>query len=448
MITDGKRIPAVVSLTLTLFLCVCQLHGQPISELVVFGDSHSDTGNWLLAFDYPTPPHYAEGRDSNGPLWVEWLAETLNLALPTPSTGGGLDYAFGGATTETGIEEFQQYRIPRLGEQVERHLQEHEPNINTLYVLFAGHNDFGFFQQSNPSMPASNISSYVRNLAVAGGHHFMVPNLHPLGHLPAYRGSNREATLNQLTDDFNLLLDDELIGLETEMGIELYRPDFHGLVQQAIVEPGSLGLVNSSDPAIVGGVPVERPDEYVYWDGNHFTTAFHRLMAERAALTLADPLSAADFNDDGDLDYNDADALVGEIVAGTNDLSFDLSGDEVVDKIDLTQWLTDAAMKNGFNARYVLGDANLDGSVDATDLNNLALNWRKTENVALWSAGDFTADGNVNAADLNDLALNWRQSIPFAATSETVPEPTTFTLICGIMATSLLRRRRTKFLDG
>ncbi len=113
--------------------------------------------------------------------------------------------------------------------------------------------------------------------------------------------------------------------------------------------------------------------------------------------------------------------LVAKIVAGTDGELFDLTGSGVADDMDVNQWLSEAATHNGFSQAYLPGDSNLDGSVDATDLNNLALNWRKDEDVAAWSAGDFKADGVVDSADLNELALNWQQSIP--AGGAPVPEP-------------------------
>jgi len=72
---------------------------------------------------------------------------------------------------------------------------------------------------------------------------------------------------------------------------------------------------------------------------------------------------------------------------------------------------------------YLSGDSDLDGLVDSSDLNNLALNWQ--QDVAVWSGGDFTADGAVNASDLNELALNWRESIAVAAP---VPDPSPWLL--------------------
>jgi hypothetical protein len=87
---------------------------------------------------------------------------------------------------------------------------------------------------------------------------------------------------------------------------------------------------------------------------------------------------------------------------------FDLSRDGTVDDVDLARWLSEAAFHNGFTEAYLPGDANLDGFVNAADLNALALNWRNS--VSGWSVGDFNADSHVDAADLNLLALNWRRS--------------------------------------
>ncbi len=90
-----------------------------------------------------------------------------------------------------------------------------------------------------------------------------------------------------------------------------------------------------------------------------------------------------DFDGDGEVDSDDVDALVGEIVAGTHDLLFDLSDDGLVDDADLSQWLGQAATINGFTAPYLPGDSNLDGSVNALDLNNLALSCARTLPVGL-----------------------------------------------------------------
>ncbi|MGD0771127.1 MAG: autotransporter-associated beta strand repeat-containing protein [Tepidisphaeraceae bacterium] len=56
----------------------------------------------------------------------------------------------------------------------------------------------------------------------------------------------------------------------------------------------------------------------------------------------------------------------------------------------------------------LLGDANLDGLVNAADFTILAANFNQP--VTGWDQGDFNYDGLVNAADFTDLAANFNQS--------------------------------------
>ena len=158
---------------------------------------------------------------------------------------------------------------------------------------------------------------------------------------------------------------------------------------------------------------------------------------DNVALTLLySDGGPGDFNKDGVLDVKDIDLLTSEVLSMTHNPNFDVTGDTVVDDADVTAWLSDAAEHNGFREAYLEGDANLDGSVDASDLNNLALSWR--QDVAFWSAGDFNVDGSVGAADLNALALNWRRSIAATASAPAVPEPSSITLLLlGVCATYL-----------
>ena len=151
------------------------------------------------------------------------------------------------------------------------------------------------------------------------------------------------------------------------------------------------------------------------------------------------PTPVADLDGDGEIDGDDVDSLVREIVADTNDSAFDLSADGTVDNDDLGQWLSEAATANGFDAPYLLGDANLDGTVNAADLNDLGQNWLGHPNT--WQAGDFTADGVVDAGDLNQLGQNWLMAIPSAASVASVPEPKFGLLLLVIMATRCLLGR-------
>ena len=106
------------------------------------------------------------------------------------------------------------------------------------------------------------------------------------------------------------------------------------------------------------------------------------------------------FSGDGIYDCLDVDALVAEIAAGTNDAGFDLTGEGTVDSSDLTAWLAEAGAVNNANGNpFIPGDANLDGSVDASDFN--VWNANRFTSTAAWCSGDFTADGAIDGSDFN-----------------------------------------------
>lgn len=77
----------------------------------------------------------------------------------------------------------------------------------------------------------------------------------------------------------------------------------------------------------------------------------------------------------------------------------------------------------------ILGDTNLDGHVDVTDLGNLASNYGKSHG-AVWVQGDSNYDGAVDVSDLGNLASNYGASIaagPAAALTDAArPTATTF----------------------
>lgn len=93
----------------------------------------------------------------------------------------------------------------------------------------------------------------------------------------------------------------------------------------------------------------------------------------------------------------------------------------------------------------LIGDANLDGTVNLTDLLALLNNYGQTSED--WSDGDFNYDGTVNLTDLLALLNNYGQSATLAESSfssaRVVPEPATVGLFTLGLGSFLTRRRRT-----
>ena len=140
-----------------------------------------------------------------------------------------------------------------------------------------------------------------------------------------------------------------------------------------------------------------------------------------------EPTLLGDFDGNGILNTVDIDLLMNEVAVNSADATFDLNNDGIVDDGDRDDWLAQAGTDHGLAGPYLVGDSNLDRTVDAADLNALALSWLSDANE--WTGGNFTG-GGVNAADLNALALNWQSSTAVAAA---VPEPASHVLALVIL---------------
>ena len=86
-----------------------------------------------------------------------------------------------------------------------------------------------------------------------------------------------------------------------------------------------------------------------------------RLVRTRAAEFLGLGGLAGDFNGDGLLDVADINRLSAESAAGNHRAEFDLDNDGFVNASDISVWVRD--LKQTW-----LGDANLDGEFNSTDL--------------------------------------------------------------------------------
>jgi phospholipase/lecithinase/hemolysin len=133
---------------------------QPrFDHLVVFGDSLSDMGN--------------AGRFSNGPVWVEQIAEMLRVPLAA-SERGGQNFAVGGARVEEGPQS--------LRAQVEEFLKLPRPSGRTLYVISGGGNDvLAAIGESDAlskvNAAAASLKDVLADLIAHDASDLLVPNL-------------------------------------------------------------------------------------------------------------------------------------------------------------------------------------------------------------------------------------------------------------------------------
>jgi phospholipase/lecithinase/hemolysin len=292
-----------------------------ITQLVVFGDSLSDTGNAsaLAAATnpgYPNgfPPYpYYNGHFSNGPIWVEQLAARLGVAQPTSvyaNPQSGTDYAYGGATTGDGFSvnpnnphSSPLYNgtnlvesVPTVLAQINTYLTSNggKANPNALYTVWGGANDF-FDGQTDPSKPAANEVEAVQDLLNAGATHVMVVNLPSLDKTPYGQSQSPQvqAGLQFLSTAFNADLKAGLDQLPNS-GSDIYQLDIYSLLNAVDANPGQYGLSDVTDealPVVVGallnGQPPPDVSNYLFWDDVHPTTQGQGIIAGAAFGILA-----------------------------------------------------------------------------------------------------------------------------------------------------------------
>ncbi len=275
-------------------------------EIIVFGHSAADNGNLhILTGGLVAAPPYFGGRFSNGPLWVEWLANRLGFPppketryYPFPSEGGGTCYAYGGADTGYAPSQVCLGAGPgkvcalNVGHQMDALFAEGRTlDGDELIVIQAGAND------SSAALAARNIGGHIATLAAAGGKTFLVPGESRLSQDPDNAGSPRY--WDRFVADFNAELKKQLDVVEAQFNIALFRFNILALQDDMIASPAKYGLVNVTDPACPDCAPipppnaadtiVPNPDQYMYWDGAHFTAAVQKIIGDAAADLVLSP---------------------------------------------------------------------------------------------------------------------------------------------------------------
>ncbi|MBD2088552.1 SGNH/GDSL hydrolase family protein [Microcoleus sp. FACHB-1515] len=252
-------------------------HLELIRSLVVFGDSLSDTGTVFRATGglYPPRSTYFNGRYSNGRVWVEYLGD--RLAIPASQIE---NFACGGATSSGGFTNM----IPGLLAQVQSYLQTHSQlDSGSLFVLWAGGNDY-LQGATNAAVPVGNLVRAIELLANAGASKILIANQPDLGQLPATRNTANSARLSELSRSHNSQLRRSIKQLmQQHPNLQIALFDANALYHEAIETPAKFGFTNVMQAAqSIGG----NPDQSLFWDGIHPTTAAHRILSDRAFATL------------------------------------------------------------------------------------------------------------------------------------------------------------------
>jgi len=262
------------------------------SSLVVFGDSLSDNGNLFALSEkvfgpgkgVPSAPYY-QGRFSNGPVAVEYLASGLGL-----SGAQFQDLAIAGAKTGTGGQFNGTGMLSQLAG-FQAALGGAPASSTALYFVWGGANDL----RADPTSGAAtigNLVNIVSTLYSMGARNFFLPNLPDLGLTPEAREAGVSGPATAGSESFNAGLSNAYAGLAASWSDEHFYT-FDAMAAQRAITNGSPGNGFSNvtsacfqtSPISVCGTP----DTYLYWDQIHPTAAAHAILGAQMLAAVPEP---------------------------------------------------------------------------------------------------------------------------------------------------------------
>ncbi|WP_255253674.1 SGNH/GDSL hydrolase family protein [Kosakonia pseudosacchari] len=272
-----------------------------IDRMVIFGDSLSDTIN-VYNGSYGTVPNHASwfvGHFSNGKVWHEYLAGSLNLpgyVWATVNAESGEKPLFNDFDKQ--LDSFSAY----LGK------TENDDIAQTLFTVLFGGNDF----IAGGKSPDDIIAMYrvqLARLATMGAQHiaiFRLPDFSRIPHVATWTPAEKGALKNK-SENFNQQLDRLLGELRTAYPkVNFFTVKLDSAFNDLLSESDKYGFVNTSESCLnisasgisyATGIAVKPTCKaangaFVFWDTMHPTTKTHALLAEMIRETIVQHLTS------------------------------------------------------------------------------------------------------------------------------------------------------------
>lgn len=291
-----------MALLFTLSLC---RSAWGYSELIVFGDSLSDTGNLASAtINFPWP--YYDNRVSDGLLAVDVLASAYGLlaepSLHLVSSSGGGNFAVDGANA-SGIDA-QDLQI-----QLQSHLGRHAGQIvkDALYVVMVGGNDIREARNNDSEVAAhsivdgavAEINTTLSILLQLGATKILVVNAPDIGRIPETLQKSQQdpgikARSTALANRFNTRLGPIIRSLRSQYGAAIVEFDLFTHFNQILDNSRTYDFTNNDegcfDPnnysfhsdCLYG----QEFDRFVFFDSLHPTAKTHELIGEAMVIAV------------------------------------------------------------------------------------------------------------------------------------------------------------------
>lgn len=264
---------------------VRQTRRSRFNKVVCFGDSLSDAGNgaWLFTNrTWPKDTAYVGHRFTNGPVYSEYVAQTLGVPLISYATGGAsISHRVSSRSGEHGM-----LPVDCIFEQIAKYSIGKTDESSTLFIVYAGANDayFSLDEGGTPAEVVVDLKTAIQALRDIGGKYFVVPTLPPLGDNYPYANALPKAAqpMYYFSTELRKLY---LEWAKKEKGIAI--ADFYSLYSRLMNNPEKYGFKREHlKEGCIGHSCAEDWREYIWFDDYHPTTYVHSLLADEALKSL------------------------------------------------------------------------------------------------------------------------------------------------------------------
>jgi cholinesterase len=285
------KVIRAAAVVIAVFALSTVAFASSFTSVVVYGDSLSDNGNLYnasLGKQPPSPPYW-NGRRSDGPVAVEYLAMMLGTPL--------VDFAWVGATTGLGnygdggtTTSFGGFGLPGMLTQFDTTKGSLGPLVGGLFVVWGGPNDVlapspaDTTPQAQIARSVGDLMTIVYGLKGLGATNILVPGMPDIGLTPYLQslGPVAAAQASAYTDAFNAALLGSL-----PQGVTYF--DTASLLRSMVANPAAYGFTNVVDPCFNGSTVCSDPSTYLFFDDFHPTTAAAEILANGFASTVPEP---------------------------------------------------------------------------------------------------------------------------------------------------------------
>lgn len=297
---------------LSLFMHVAV--ALPIQQVVVFGDSLSDTGNLyeFMRHQLPMSPPYHDGRFTDGPVWIEHLLEHY---FSTNYKSHLANYAFGGSGVgsedENDDEDFSDGAMLNLDAEVTSYLMAHDDHASpsSLYVVWMGANNYIALPDNldaEVNFTLDGIHRNLKHLVEKGAKYIMVVGLPDLGRTPMAAEFDAQRELSYLANQHNAKLKELVQTLQSDYPeVQWIFYAVNDLFVDALDHPELYGFKNTTSTCYdtfdylpqsesvltmvsriqVGSSP-KSCETYLFFDPIHPSARAHKYIAERGVKVL------------------------------------------------------------------------------------------------------------------------------------------------------------------